>query len=205
MLPFVCVVDRLRRRGARAPVRPAAHAARRRLEVLDDAVPEIATAFGYPGQNARWTDYSPAAIDARADYLKESVSRLSAIDRASLDANDQLNYDLYRDLLDTAVAGLEFHNDAMPIRGVIPHNLLMPINQLEGIAQDIPRTIALMPAVTREDYENIVSRLQGVGAARRSDDRADGAGTRGRPDAAEDHDARRAGSGRGADRRRTIR
>src|SRR5688572_31330201 len=87
--------------------------------------PEIATSFGYPGQNARWTNYSRSAIDARAKYLKDSASRLMAIDRSSLDANDQLNYDLYRDVLDTAVAGLEFHNDAMPIRGVIPHNLLM--------------------------------------------------------------------------------
>jgi uncharacterized protein (DUF885 family) len=40
----------------------------------------------------------------------------------------------------------------------------MPINQLEGIQQDIPRTIALMPTATRDDYENIVSRLEGVGA-----------------------------------------
>jgi uncharacterized protein (DUF885 family) len=124
--------------------------------------PEVATAFGYPGQNARWTDYSQSAIEARAKYLRESASRLSAIDRANLSLNDQLNYNLYRDVLDTAVAGLQFHNDAMPIRGVIPHNLLMPINQLEGIAQDIPRTISLMPTVTRDDYENIVSRLQGV-------------------------------------------
>jgi len=125
--------------------------------------PEIATAFGYPGQNARWTDYTPSAIDARARYLKESASRLTSIDRATLARNDQLTYDLYRDLLDTAVAGLAFHNDALPIRQVTPHNLLMPINQLEGIPQDIPRTIALMPAASRDDYENIISRLQGVG------------------------------------------
>ncbi|MDO8795661.1 MAG: DUF885 domain-containing protein [Vicinamibacterales bacterium] len=162
-LPFVCV-----------SVACAVRAPERRTDLLrtqldDDwkywmtEYPEVATSFGYPGQNARWTDYSQSAIDARAKYLKESASRLSAIDRASLDANDQLNYDLYRDLLDTAAAGLGFHNDALPIRGVIPHNLLMPINQLEGIAQDIPRTITLMPTVTREDYENIVSRLQGVG------------------------------------------
>ena len=124
--------------------------------------PEVATTFGYPGQNGRWTDYSQSAIDARATYLKQSASRLASIDRGSLEARDQLNYDLYRDVLDTAVAGLEFHNDAMPIRGVIPHNLLMPMNQLEGIAQDIPRIITLMPTVTREDYEHLVSRLQGV-------------------------------------------
>lgn len=125
--------------------------------------PETATSFGYPGQDARWTDYSPAAIDARAAYLRKSVERVAGIDRAQLDAADQLNYDLYRDLLLTAVQGLTFQNDAMPIRGVTSRNLLMPMNQLDGVHQDIPRTLALMPAATRQHYENIVSRLAGVG------------------------------------------
>jgi uncharacterized protein (DUF885 family) len=162
VLPFLCASI------ACAVAAPGRRADLLRTQLDDDwkywmtQYPEVATQFGYPGQNARWTDYSQAAIDARATYLKESAGRLAAIDRASLDANDVLNYDLYRDLLDTAVAGLEFHNDALPIRGVIPHNLLMPINQLEGIPQDIPRTIALMPTVTREDYESLVARLQGV-------------------------------------------
>jgi uncharacterized protein (DUF885 family) len=125
--------------------------------------PEVATAIGYPGQNARWTDYSPAAIDARATYLKQSVQRISALDRAGLGAADQITYDLYRDLLDTAATGLDFQNDAMPIRGVVPHNLRMPMNQLEGIQQDVPNVIAQMPTATRGDYENIIERLQSVG------------------------------------------
>jgi len=125
--------------------------------------PELATSIGYPGQNMRWTDYSQPAIDARAGYLKKSFERLSAIDRTQLAPEDQINYDLYRDLLETAVKGLDFHNDALPIRGVIPHNLLMPMNQLEGIQQDIARTFAIMPAETREDYENIILRLQRIG------------------------------------------
>src|SRR5262249_23096290 len=37
-----------------------------------------------------------------------------------------------------------------------------PINQMEGIQQDIPRTIAMMPATNGEDYENIVLRLEGI-------------------------------------------
>jgi uncharacterized protein (DUF885 family) len=122
--------------------------------------PELATAFGYPGQNMRWTDYSQSAIDARADYLKKSSDKLKAIDRTQLPPDEQVNYDLYRDLLETAVRGLEFHNDAVPIKGVIPHNLLMPINQLEGIQQDIPHVFAMMPSATRDDYENIVLRLE---------------------------------------------
>src|SRR5262245_10507409 len=124
--------------------------------------PEMATAFGYPGQNMHWTDYSQPAIDARAEYLRKSFDRLKGIDRAELDGEDQVNYDLYQDLLGTAVKGLDFHNDANPIKGVIPHNLLMPMNQLEGIQQDIPRTFAMMPKASREDYENIVLRLERV-------------------------------------------
>jgi uncharacterized protein (DUF885 family) len=124
--------------------------------------PELATAYGYPGHNMRWTDYSQAAIDARADYLRKSSERLNQINRAQLNGEEQLNYDLYRDLLETAVKGLEFHNDAIPIKSVIPHNLRMPMNQLEGIQQDIPRTLAMMPAATREDLENIVLRLERV-------------------------------------------
>ena len=126
--------------------------------------PETATAIGYPGQNGRWTDYSPPAIDARAGYLKSSLQRLSGIDRAALDSDDQLNFDLYRDLLETAVHGLDFQNDAMPIRGVTSRNLLMPLNQMDGVQQDIPRTLALMPASTREDYQNLVSRIEGAAA-----------------------------------------
>jgi uncharacterized protein (DUF885 family) len=122
--------------------------------------PEVATAYGHPGQNMRWTDYSPSAIDARAEYLKKSLDRLQAIDRGSLSREDQLSYDLYCDVLGSAAKGLEFQNDAIPIKGVIPHNLLMPMNQLEGIPQEIPHVFAMMPAVQREDYENIVLRLQ---------------------------------------------
>jgi uncharacterized protein (DUF885 family) len=126
--------------------------------------PELATSIGYPGENGHWTDYSPSALDARAAHLKTTMARLSAIDRTQLSADDRLSYELYRDMLESAIAGLEFHDDALPIRGVVPHNLFMPINQLEGVAQDVPLTFALMPAATVEDYENIVTRLEGVPA-----------------------------------------
>jgi uncharacterized protein (DUF885 family) len=125
--------------------------------------PEAATAFGYPGENRRWTDYAQPSIDERADYLNKSLDRLKGINRNELGSADQINYDLYLDLLETAVKGLEFHNDAMPIKGVTVRNLLMPVNQLEGVQQDIPHVIAIMPAETLQDYENIVSRLERVG------------------------------------------
>ena len=125
--------------------------------------PEAATAVGYAGQNARWTDYSPAAIERRETYLKKSLMRVGSIDPGALPPADQLNYTLYKDLLQTAVDGLQFHNDALPIRGVTARNLMMPVNQMDGVQQDIPRVIASMPSASREDLENIIARLSGAG------------------------------------------
>jgi len=126
--------------------------------------PEAATAFGHPGHDGRWTDYSLAAIAARDAYLRGTIARLESIDRGQLPIDDQLNYDLYRDMIATAVEGLDFVNDALPLRSVVPHNLRMPMNQMEGVQQDIPRIIALMPASTVADYENIVARLKAAPA-----------------------------------------
>ena len=125
--------------------------------------PEAATLVGYPGQSARWTDYSQPAIDARAAYLQKSLDRLRGLNRAHLETADQLNYDLYLDLLQTAVDGLRFHNDAMPLRSVTASNLMMPVNQMGGVQQDVPRIISAMPTATRQDFENIIARLQGIG------------------------------------------
>jgi uncharacterized protein (DUF885 family) len=151
---------------AQTPASPAARALHQQFErdwqYWMTQHPEFATAIGYPGQNARWTDYSASAIEARAAYLRQSLQDLGMLERSGLLPEEGLSYDLYRQMLETAVAGLEFENDAIPIRGVIPHNLLMPMNQLEGIQQDIPRTIAMMPAVTAADYENIAARLEAL-------------------------------------------
>src|SRR5262245_55023216 len=126
--------------------------------------PEAATQFGFPGQNGRWTDYSDEAIAARNDYLRKTIPRLDGIDRTRLQVPDRLNYDLYRDAIASAIDGLQFEYDAMPIRTVIPHDLRMPMNQLEGVQQDIPRNVALMPTASAADYQDIVKRLQAAPA-----------------------------------------
>lgn len=124
--------------------------------------PEVAAGLGVPGGEGRWTDYSAEAISTRATYLRESLDRVKFVDRASLGEPDQLNYDLYRQMLETAVEGLDLQNDAIPVRGVTSRNLAMPMNQMEGMQQDIPRTIAMMPADTPADLANIVSRLRAI-------------------------------------------
>ena len=68
--------------------------------------PELATAAGFPGQNRRWSDDSPAGIEARKKHLHESAAALKDFSRDSLPRAEQLNFDLYSDLLNTAEEGL---------------------------------------------------------------------------------------------------
>jgi len=112
--------------------------------------PELATSVGYPGQNARWTDYSLEVIARRKRELNDPLSTLRTIDRATLSPSDQLNYDLFRRNLTDAVEESRFPGE------------LMAINQLDGVQQDVPSTIAKMPAGTVRDYEDILARLRAV-------------------------------------------
>jgi len=124
--------------------------------------PELATGVGYPGQNRKWSDDSPAGIAAREKHLRESLATLKKIDRAALSAPEQLNYDLYLDLLATAEQGLQFGDDPMPFRNVIPANNWLRINQREGIQQGAPETLASAPHATLADYEDIIARLEAL-------------------------------------------
>jgi uncharacterized protein (DUF885 family) len=124
--------------------------------------PEDATQFGYPGENARWSDDSPASIAGHNRHLEDSLKQLKAIPRAELPASEQLNYDLYEELLETAIEGLRFHGDAFPIPSVFPANLYVPVTQVEGPLQGIPNTIDMMPATSPREYEDILARLNGI-------------------------------------------
>jgi len=127
--------------------------------------PEMATQVGYPGQNRRWTDPSPAGYAAREKHLRASLKTLLSIRRQDLPANEQLNYDLYRELLETAVEGLQYGDDPMPIHGVVPANRWMPINQMEGIQQSAADAIASMPRASVSDYEDMLARLETLAGA----------------------------------------
>jgi uncharacterized protein (DUF885 family) len=122
--------------------------------------PETATLLGYPGHDDKWTDYSPPAIAAREAHLRGVLAKLKGINRGSLAAGDQLDYDLYLDIISTAVDGLKFGYDALPVKGVIPRDLRMPINQMEGLQQDVLRVFSSMPARTTAEYERIITRLR---------------------------------------------
>jgi uncharacterized protein (DUF885 family) len=124
--------------------------------------PELATAAGFPGQNRRWTDDSPAGIEARKKHLHESAAGLNTFSRESLASAEQLNYDLYSDLLSTAEEGLQYGDDPLPFRNVVPQNNWMPINQMSGVQQGAAETISTMPNRSVADYEDILARLEAL-------------------------------------------
>jgi uncharacterized protein (DUF885 family) len=121
--------------------------------------PEYATDTGYPGQDHRWIDDSPAGIALRKKHLAESLATLKSISRADLPPSEQLNFDIYLDLLEAASEGLQFGDDPFPLRNVVPRNLWMPLTQMSGIQQEAADTLAKQRHQTVAEYESILKRL----------------------------------------------
>jgi len=122
--------------------------------------PEMATAVGFPGQNRRWGDDSQEGIAAEIRHLHESLAKLNLISRDALPAAEQLNYDLYRELLETAEEGVKYGDDPLPFRNVVPGSLWMPMTQMDGIQQGAAGLIALMPRQSVANYEDVLARLE---------------------------------------------
>ena len=124
--------------------------------------PEAASAVGFPGQNRRWSDNSREGIEARIRHLHESLVQLKSISRDALPVGEQLNYDLYRELLESAEDGLQYGGDPAPFRDVVPGNFWMPLTQMGGIQQGAAETLATMPSRTVADYDDILARLEAL-------------------------------------------
>jgi uncharacterized protein (DUF885 family) len=124
--------------------------------------PEFATGVGYPGQNRRWSDNSPQGIEARKTHLAASLKNLKSFSRATLPPSEQLNYDLYRELLETAQEGLQYGDDPMPFRNVVPTNLWMPLHQMSGVQQGAAEALSTQPRQSVADYEDILARLEAL-------------------------------------------
>src|SRR5215467_1618990 len=124
--------------------------------------PELATSVGYPGQNRRWSDDSPQGIEARKAHLTDSLKKLKSFSREALSTSEQLNYDLYRELLETAEEGLQYGDDPMPFRNVVPGNFWLPLNQMGGVQQGAAEALSTQPRQSVSDYEDILARLEGL-------------------------------------------
>src|SRR3984885_15851306 len=126
--------------------------------------PEVATGVGFPGQDARWTDDSPAGIERRKKHLAESIAQLKQIRRDALPENEKLNFDLYSQLLETSDEGLRYGDDPFPFRFVVPHSLWMPINQMEGVQQGAADALENTPHHNVAEYEIILQPIKALPA-----------------------------------------
>jgi uncharacterized protein (DUF885 family) len=112
--------------------------------------PEAASYAGDRRYNDRWTDLSPEAIERRKRHSRALLKELDGFDRAKLTAEDRLNYDLFRNDVELAVAAQQF-----PVE-------LLPISQMGGVHQEPADVILLQPKQTAADYEKVLARLRAV-------------------------------------------
>ena len=121
------------------------------------AAPEWATLAGFPGQNRRWTDYSPAGFAERRRVFTELQRGLQGIRRDQLSEADRLNLDVATDYLATALSQPARDHSA----GGYGYT---PITQVDGAHIDLAQILGQMPARTTADFEDIVARLRAVPA-----------------------------------------
>jgi uncharacterized protein (DUF885 family) len=114
--------------------------------------PELATYVGGRGHNHRWTDYSPEAIARRKAELDIPARVLQTIDRAQLSPMDQDHFDVFAHRTEEGLEGRRFPSE------------LMPVNQMQGVQQDVPQMLSMMPAATVGDFEDMIARLEAVPA-----------------------------------------
>jgi uncharacterized protein (DUF885 family) len=127
--------------------------------------PELSTSFGFPGFDDRWTDDSPSGIERRRRHLREAHAAFRALDATGLAGRERVSYDLYRGLFDDAERGLAFGLDPLPFQLGMPHNLRVPLNQMEGIHLTAADIIEIQPKSRLSEYESLISRLRALGTA----------------------------------------
>ena len=108
--------------------------------------PETATFVGYPGQDERWSDNSPAAIARRRRELADRLLVLAAIDRQRLNTSDRLSFDIFKRSIDESIEGARFPRE------------LLAVTQRDG-PQYLASVLAKMPTSSVAEYERILARL----------------------------------------------
>ncbi|MGE4233290.1 MAG: DUF885 family protein [Bacteriovoracia bacterium] len=113
--------------------------------------PEQATYNGYPGLNDKWTDFSEPAVQKRKEDMKGFLTDLRTIDRSKLSQEDQLNYDLLKESIQTDVEEQKYFGE------------YLMVDQMNGAQIWAPQMFIAMPKETVKDYEDMIARLNGIG------------------------------------------
>lgn len=112
--------------------------------------PEFATFLGDPRGQDRWSDQSEQAAKQRDQDAKTFLTALESINRDALSASEQVNYDLLYDRQKRDIEGQQFPNE------------MMPLNQMQGVQQNIAQMMAISQPKNAKDYSNMIARLQKV-------------------------------------------
>jgi len=112
--------------------------------------PLLATYLGDARFNDRWDDLSPEAITKHRAGNRQALQKLATIDRGKLDIDDQLNYDLFRQLMEDSE---QFYEHGGHLRPIEQRNGLQTANEvLEALRFD-----------SVKDYDNWIARLRAFG------------------------------------------
>ncbi len=109
--------------------------------------PEEASELGDRRWNDRWSDESLEAYAQENQHAKDVLVRLAKINRGSLNAADQLNYDLFKKDFAEEIEGYQYRR------------FLVPLNQRGGIQTQDELGDSLR-FETVKDYEDWIARLK---------------------------------------------
>ena len=112
--------------------------------------PETATYVGWHEHHDRWTDMSVDAVERRRREAGDALAALRTIDRAALDEQDRLSYDLFEAQEQLQIDALRFPSE------------LLPLNQLDGPQNDVPFLLSAMPTETDAQLGDYLARLRRV-------------------------------------------
>lgn len=112
--------------------------------------PEWATDLNFPGHNHRWRDNSAEAIAQRPKKSELFHRVLKSVDRAALNGENQLSYELFLRSLNEEIEGYRFKQD------------FLQITQISGLHQDLAQTLEKMPVGTVAQCEDVIARLNAV-------------------------------------------
>ena len=122
--------------------------------ILDDAwqfdlreSPVFATRAGDHRYNDQLSSVSVADYQRRLSQKHKTLERLESTDRKKLPVDDQVNYDIFKQLLDNEIAESEFEM------------YLIPITNRWGFHVSFPDLGKRVPLSTIKDYENYIARL----------------------------------------------
>ena len=109
--------------------------------------PLFATAQGVHHYNDQLPDTDLDAAEQSYHKSKEFLERLEQIKREGLDEGDQLNYDIFQNMLENSVRAYELNDHLLPLNGWWDYHA-----SFANIADDVPLE-------TVEDYQDYLERL----------------------------------------------